>query len=159
MRLSCEPGRKEVKLKDNGIIISQNELNFKDFEESYNKNVLQVKENIGIMCLFDLTDMKTLFDFDILFEKYLDKTQNIPPMLFVGTKYDLVKEEDIDHHMIENFAKKYNTFYSLISSKTRFNVEETFLKMAQIVDEFHGKSDTQNQSQKEKVHKSDCKIL
>ncbi len=83
----------------------------------------------GALLMFDLTRMDTLNNL----QKWVNllRKQNVGlPLLFVGTKLDLIDNQNIDNDYIKELTKKYNFFdFIKVSSKTGENVKETFEKI------------------------------
>ena len=83
------------------------------------------KIDAAILC-FDLTRMKSLENIEEWLNIVRKGDPNLP-VLFVGTKLDLVDEIQVDDEYANSFLKEFNLFGFLkISSKTGENIQETF---------------------------------
>ena len=80
----------------------------------------------GALLMFDLTRAITLENIEEWVNICRSKDPNLP-ILFLGTKADLVEEHSIDKDYILYNKEKYNLFdYMVTSSKTGKNVENAF---------------------------------
>lgn len=80
----------------------------------------------GALLMFDLTRTMTLEKIDD-WVKIVRRESPDLPVLFLGTKADLVENVIIDEDYIEEIKERYNFYdYFVISSKTGLNVERSF---------------------------------
>ena len=102
-----------------------------------NKGIADVKREFykdgdGAIIISDLTKENNIIDC----ENWIKTTYQIIgkiPFIFVGNKYDLVSEEDLDMDKIQELASKYNTLFILASAKFGDNTNEAFHEIAQKV--------------------------
>ncbi|MFX0000250.1 MAG: Rab family GTPase [Candidatus Hodarchaeota archaeon] len=84
----------------------------------------------GAIMLFDLTRLSTLQRIEQWVDICREKNPDIP-IIFLGTKLDLIKTETIDDIFAEKIMEEYNFFnYLKISSKTGENVNLAFESLA-----------------------------
>jgi len=80
----------------------------------------------GAMLMFDLTRMMSLENLEQWLNIVRKGNPNLP-VLFLGTKFDLVDEIQVDDDYANSFLQEYNLIDFLkISSKTGENVGEAF---------------------------------
>ena len=102
-----------------------------------NKSIADVKMEFykggdGAIIIADLTKENNIIDC----ENWIKTTTQIIgkiPFIFVGNKYDLVSEDDIDMEKIQKLASRYNTPFILASAKFGDNTNEAFHEIAQKV--------------------------
>ncbi len=83
----------------------------------------------GALLMFDLTRMNSLNSLQE-WVTLLRKRNPDLPLLFVGTKLDLLTETNIDEVYITDLKQKFQCFdFIKVSSKTGENVQETFEKI------------------------------
>ena len=87
----------------------------------------------GALLMFDLTRMSSLQNL----EQWLNivrKGDPSLPVLFLGTKLDLIDDIQVDDDYAKSFLKEYNLIDFLkISSKTGENVSNAFNKLTNII--------------------------
>ncbi|MGQ4875729.1 MAG: Rab family GTPase [Promethearchaeia archaeon] len=87
----------------------------------------------GAVLLFDLTRPLTLHKIDEWVDIARSHDKDLP-ILFIGTKLDLEDEIMVHDDYAQELMKEYNLFeYIKVSSKTGYNVEAAFEKLAQEV--------------------------
>jgi small GTP-binding protein len=87
----------------------------------------------GALLLFDLTRPSSLENIEQWVKICREDNPNIP-IIFVGTKLDLIESNSIDDAFTKDFMDTYDLFtYLRISSKTGENVNQTFKSLAKAV--------------------------
>jgi len=87
----------------------------------------------GAMLMFDLTRISSLENLEQWLNIVRKGDPNLP-VLFLGTKLDLVDEIQVDDDYAETFLNEYNLIDFLkISSKTGENVSQAFNKLTNII--------------------------
>ena len=87
----------------------------------------------GALILFDLTRYVTLESIEE-WVRICRKGETNLPIIFIGSKLDLTEDIVISDEIALEIKEKYDFVdYIKVSSKTGENVEETFIKLAEIV--------------------------
>ena len=87
----------------------------------------------GALLMFDLTRAITLENIEQWVNICRSKDPNLP-IIFLGTKADLVEEQSLDEDYILFHKEKYNLFdYMITSSKSGLNVENAFESLTRYI--------------------------
>ncbi len=87
----------------------------------------------GALLMFDLTRINSLNNLQEWVELLRKRNPNLP-LLFIGTKMDLLTENNIDDVYIAELKRKYQCFDFLkVSSKTGENVQLAFEKIIEAI--------------------------
>ena len=87
----------------------------------------------GALLMFDLTRTMTLENIEQWVNICRSKDPNLP-ILFLGTKADLVEEHKLDEDYILYHKEKYNLYdYMITSSFTGLNVENAFESLTRYI--------------------------
>lgn len=119
--------------------------------------------NECFLICFDLTDLKTLDELEYEVEHILrfQDDDNVP-ILLVGTKCDLIKEEEIDFKKIDTYTKKNNILFIKTSAKDNVNIDETFIMLIHRMKHLKESpivQDTIVHQPKEKLKNSKCEMM
>ena len=93
----------------------------------------------GIFMVFSLIDIQTLITLDWWYEKLIEESHQSTPKIVLGTKNDLINEQDEKIHMnnlvINQFMKKHNEIGSIqkTSSKLNYNIIDCFKELSKRV--------------------------
>jgi len=85
----------------------------------------------GIFMVFSLVNLQTLINLDWWYDKLAENTHLTTPKMIIGTKSDLVNEENekyqVDNLIIKQFMKKHDApeFFKT-SSKKGYNIQHSF---------------------------------
>ncbi len=88
----------------------------------------------GIFMVFSLVNLQTLINLDWWYDKIAENTQLTTSKMIIGTKSDLVNEENekyqVDNLIIKQFMKKHNEreFFKT-SSKVGYNIKQCFSEL------------------------------
>jgi small GTP-binding protein len=119
---------KEIIIEDKKILLQVWDFGGQDHFRPLLKNYAVGAR--GALMLFDLTRPSSLQRIDQWVDICREKNPDIP-IIFLGTKLDLIETERIDDEFALKFIKKYNFFnYIKISSKTGENVNLSFELLA-----------------------------
>lgn len=86
----------------------------------------------GAIIIFDMTRPQTFSDI----ERYLSLFLNVNPeskLVLVANKCDLIANDVINLEQLLHFGKLYQAPHYITSAKTGENVEQVFIKMAQLL--------------------------
>ena len=89
----------------------------------------------GIFMVFSLVNLQTLINLDWWYDQLAENTPLITPKMIIGTKSDLVNEENkkyqVDNLIIKQFMKKHNEHEIFkTSSKAGYNIKQCFSELA-----------------------------
>jgi small GTP-binding protein len=124
MTIGVEFFLKSINLGDNEITLQLWDFGGQErFRFLLGSYVLGAK---GALLMFDLTRLATLDKLDQWVKIVRQNDPNLP-VLFIGTKTDLIEDKSVDDDYAMSFLEPLNLFsYLKISSKTGMNVEESF---------------------------------
>ncbi len=96
----------------------------------------------GIFLVFDLLQMQSLLGLDWWFDRLVENNVENRPKILIGSKFDLVKQEDnqfgIDESSINASLERFsvNDFIKT-SSKDDVNIRDIFKQMVKKLLDFH----------------------
>ena len=103
-------------------------------EERFKSITFNVLKNAdGIILMYDITNRKSFESIAGWMENINDKKGNNFPIVLVGNKYDLSEKRVISKKEGENLANKYKLNFFETSNKTGKNIEESCLKLINII--------------------------
>jgi small GTP-binding protein len=88
----------------------------------------------GAIVAFDVTRSQSFQGIEIYLKPYLEINPK-SRLIFVGNKIDLVDNEDYSMEQLLRISKTYHAPLVMTSAKTNKNVDELFLKLANLVAE------------------------
>ena len=96
----------------------------------------------GIFLVFDLTQIESLVNLDFWYDKLVELNLIDRPILLVGSKLDLIEQEDnpfiLDESLISNLIDRYAVkSYTRTSSKDNINIRNIFKEMVKEILVFH----------------------
>jgi len=96
----------------------------------------------GIFLVFDLTQIESLVNLDFWYDKLVELNLIDRPILLVGSKFDLIEQEDnpfiLDESLISNLIDRYAVkSYTRTSSKDNINIQNIFKEMVKEILVFH----------------------
>ena len=97
---------------------------------------MYVKLNHGFLLVYPLTDKKTLKELEPIRNQIvrLKGTEDVP-MIVVGNKYDLSDRRKVGFGEGQMLADKWNCRFYETSAKTRYNVNEIFIDIVELIDD------------------------
>ncbi|MFW9902235.1 MAG: Rab family GTPase [Candidatus Thorarchaeota archaeon] len=96
----------------------------------------------GIFLVFDLTQIESLVNLDFWYDKLVELSLIDRPILLVGSKLDLIEQEDNPFILDESFIRKIIDRYAVksytrTSSKDNTNIQNIFKEMVKEILVFH----------------------
>lgn len=154
----CDLFRKTLIL-NNGEVVTLDILDTAGQEEYRSMRASWVENADGFLLVYDMTKKGTLDVDAFLFIRLIRSVEdpaNPCPILLVGTKLDLVNQQQVSLDKADEFSKKMGLIgHVQTSAKTATNVEDPFFKIARKMSE-----KTCNQpSAKRRQFRSKCIIL
>ncbi len=96
-----------------------------------------IKGSSGAMIVCDLSRPDTVVRLLLIKDRVKELCPNVP-LIFIGNKLDLVKDDDQSIQQLKNTAAEANLPYELTSAKTGTEVETAFNLLAQMMISSHG---------------------
>jgi small GTP-binding protein len=97
---------------------------------SINKNLFQRVQ--GIMLTYDISNEESFNHLNKWIE-HIKENSSGSPVILIGNKSDLEKERKVSKENGETFAKSHNLLFFEASAKNGTNVNESFLKLGEII--------------------------
>ena len=97
---------------------------------SINKNLFQRVQ--GIMLMYDISNEESFNHLNKWIE-HIKENSSGSPVILIGNKSDLEKERKVSKENGETFAKSHNLLFFEASAKNGTNVNESFLKLGEII--------------------------
>lgn len=93
-----------------------------------------IKGANGVIVTFDLTSVETLISLENWLNLVCESVNNVPAVVVVGNKSDLVDEREVDDSLIQEFLEAHgNCPYFETSALTGQNVEESFIELMKMM--------------------------
>ena len=97
---------------------------------SINKNLFQRVQ--GIMLMYDISNEESFNHLNKWIE-HIKENSSGSPVILIGNKSDLEKQSKVSKENGETFAKSHNLLFFEASAKNGTNVNESFLKLGEII--------------------------
>jgi len=87
----------------------------------------------GVLMMYDITHSNSLNKITEFIQKVKNRLRSVP-ILLVGNKLDLEEKREVSKEEVDKFKEKHDISFSMeISLKTGENVEEMFMKLAEMI--------------------------
>ena len=127
-----------VDFKTKAIQIGQKKINLQLWDTAGQEKYKSVtrsyyKKSNGALCVYDITDRKTLHQAESLINYFINESESANPanVVLVGNKYDLAtKHRQVSQDEGKQIADKFNVPFYEVSAKKNINVDHIFFEIA-----------------------------